>query len=577
MNNIQSEILLSLNGNQNITQRELAKKIGISLGIINQELHFLRVNNYLTDRYEISRRTIKLMKDNSPKKAVILAAGYGQRSVPINLNVPKGLIKVRGEILIEKLIKQLKEAGISDIGIVVGYKKEAYEYLIDLYDVRLIVNTEYSKKNNLFSLSLAGSLSNSYIIPCDVMLSENPFSNEEINSWYLVGSNFQNESQIKATKRKEINIIKHKGNKPVGVAYLNQEDGNKLTKLIKEARNMEEYNDSFWEDLLMEGEKYWIGSKIIGEDKFIEINTYEDLRKADNSSEHLENKIMNVISTALNIDAQEIKEIQIIKKGMTNRSFSFVVFGKKYIMRIPGEGTGELINRLNEASVYDRINGRDICDNVIYFDRLTGYKITEYLENSRTCDPYNEEDLIMCMDKLKNFHGLKIKGLHKFDIFGEIIHYEKLREKKSIFKDYANTKDNLFSTKDWIEKNKKENCLSHIDAIPDNFLIQNNGEVRLIDWEYAGMQDPDLDLAMFAIYSGYTKKDVDHLLEIYYKNKYDNLTKTKIYLYMALAGLLWSNWCEYKGTLGIDFGQYSLDQYRYAKDFYTLAKKEGLF
>ena len=51
----------------------------------------------------------------------------------------------------------------------------------------------------------------------------------------------------------------------------------------------------------------------------------------------------------------------------------------------------------------------------------------------------------------------------------------------------------------------------------------------------------------------------------------DAATRAKIYCYVAMCGLLWSNWCEYKRNLGVEFGEYSLAQYRYAKEFYRYA------
>lgn len=51
-------------------------------------------------------------------------------------------------------------------------------------------------------------------------------------------------------------------------------------------------------------------------------------------------------------------------------------------------------------------------------------------------------------------------------------------------------------------------------------------------------------------------------------------TRIKIYCYIAACGLLWSNWCEYKRNLGVEFGEYSLRQYRYAKDYYRIVQDE---
>lgn len=123
------------------------------------------------------------------RQAVILAAGYGMRMVPINSETPKGLLTVRGEVLIERLIRQLRAAGVNKICVVVGFMKEAFEYLIDDFNVELLVNPEYHQRNNLHSLALAEAyLSDAYILPCDIWCAENPFSREETQSWYMVST-----------------------------------------------------------------------------------------------------------------------------------------------------------------------------------------------------------------------------------------------------------------------------------------------------------------------------------------------------------------------------------------------------
>lgn len=86
-----------------------------------------------------------------------------------------------------------------------------------------------------------------------------------------------------------------------------------------------------------------------------EINTYEQLRETDDSSDQLRTDAIQVICNALDADINNISNITALKKGMTNRSFLFSCKGKKYIMRIPGEGTEQLINRRQEANVYHAI------------------------------------------------------------------------------------------------------------------------------------------------------------------------------------------------------------------------------
>lgn len=285
-----------------------------------------------------------------------------------------------------------------------------------------------------------------------------------------------------------------------------------------------------------------------------------------------------VIAGALKAEAWEITDIKMLKKGMTNRSFLFSCRNRKYIMRIPGEGTGELINREDEAEVYRKISGRGISDNVIYLNPLNGYKITEYFESARVCDASDTEDIRKCMKKLRKFHELELQVGHEFSIFKQIALYETLWKETSRYKDYMRTKERVFSLQSYIRNCVEKKVLTHIDAVPDNFLFikDENGDtdIRLIDWEYAGMQDPHVDIAMFCIYSLYGKEKIDYVIDLYFTEGCPDETRIKIYCYIASCGLLWSNWCEYKRQLGVEFGEYSLRQYLYAKDYYEVVQKE---
>ena len=261
---------------------------------------------------------------------------------------------------------------------------------------------------------------------------------------------------------------------------------------------------------------------------------------------------------------------------MTNRSFKFSVQGKDYIMRIPGEGTDQLINRENEYNVYQKIKDLKISDDLVYISPENGYKITEFLDNARECDPLNPDDVKRAMQTLRQFHDLRLEVEHTFDIFKEIQMYESFWQgKPSIFKDYEETKQNIYSLKPFIDSLEKDWILTHVDANGDNILFLEN-DIRMIDWEYAGMQDPDLDIAMFAIYSLYNRSQIDALIESYYIEGVTQETRMKIYAYIAIGGLLWSNWCEFKRFEGVEFGEYSLRQYRYAKEYYDIVMDEWL-
>lgn len=576
MNIIYSDILKTIIDNRCKSQREIVRLSGYSLGKVNDSVNYLIENGYLNDGFSTTTKTNILKEKSKPKNAIILAAGYGMRMIPINNEVPKGLLEVHGEPLIERIIKQLHEVNIHNIYIVVGFMKESYEYLIDEYGVKLIYNSLYSKRNNLFSLYCAKEHINmSYIVPCDVWCENNPFSSFEFISWYMMTDELTLESDFKVNKKRGVSYIgsNDKGNKVIGISYIDENDSNTLRGKLEEYVDNEKYYNSFWEECFISDKKFLLPSKIVSSKRVFEINTIENLRELDDNSVSLDSEIINCASSTLNVIPKEIKNISALKKGMTNKSFIFTCNGEKYIFRIPGKGTDQLINRKEEADVYSKISKYRICDDIIYINPENGYKITKFLKNCRTCDANNWDDVKKCITKLRDFHNLKIKVNHTFDLFGLIEYYESLRNCKSVYRDYEKTKQNVLSLKNYINKHKAEFVLTHIDAIPDNFLFSDD-EIRLIDWEYAGMQDPHVDLAMFSVYSYYDRDEIDKLINLYFENKCSKETRIKIYCYVAVCGLLWSNWCEYKLSLGVEFGEYSIKQYRYSKDFYKIVKEE---
>ena len=553
-----------------VSQRELAEQLSVSLGKVNQIISNLKQEEFIDENNNITLKTKNYFKNHHPQNAVILAAGYGMRMVPINTEEPKGLLEVKGETLIERLIKQLHEVGVQDIKVVVGFMKEHYEFLIDKYNVKLVVNSHYKDWNNIYSLFLVkDDISDTYILPCDVWFEKNPFSTIEDESWYLFGEVQVPGSNWQVKNNEKVRFNSSKGNKMIGLAYLNEMQGKNISKLLEKSIEEKQYT-SFWEDVLENKKNFLLKGKLISDNSHAEINSYEQLLDLDSGSTHLKNDAIEIIEDILKVNKKDIHNIHTLKKGMTNRSFIFTVNNKRYIMRIPGEGTDKLIDRKEEYDVYQRVKKEPYTETILYLNPDSGYKISEFLENTRNSDANNIQDVKKSMSVLRKFHNQNYQVDHTFDLWKQIDFYESLRKTASAYRDYEEIKDWVLKLKPFIEDNVTKWSLCHIDANYDNFLIDQNNNVFLIDWEYAGMQDTDLDIAMYAIYAGYTKEKIDQLINIYYENKVSNNLRYKIYAYVAVGGLLWSNWCEYKQSLGLDFGEYSLAQYRYAKEYSKL-------
>jgi len=588
--------------NPGATQRELAAATKLSLGLVNSTLKesleagLIEYNQNKRGNISITKKGQKQLDVYKVKNAIILAAGFGSRFVPLTYEKPKGLLKVYGQPMIERQIEQLIEKGINEIIIVVGYKKESFDYLIDKYGVKLIYNPEYGSKNNLSSLYCAREwLDNSYILMSDFYIESNIFNLYESRSWYscVYIKDNTGEWYVTASATDKIESIKVGGKDSwalIGPAYFTSALSGVFRAHLIDYYSRPGTSDYYWEQILID----YIKTMPIYMNKqtgnVLEFENLEELRLFDHTYNDTSNsKIMKTIANIFNCTEDKILDIKPIKIGMTNHSFTFTFNGTKYIMRIPGEGTDKMIDREQEYRVYEIVSKLNLCDDVVHIDPETGYKVTKFLESARVCNPLDINDVKTCMQKLREFHSMKLNVDHTFDIFERIEYYESLwLTPESYFSDYQETKDNVMSLKTHIDSAGKDWVLTHIDAVPDNFLFEETDKgqkIRLIDWEYSGMQDPHVDIAMFAVYAMYDREQVEALIDSYFDSSPCHCeeqsdaaihkgcskdTRLKIYAYIAMCGMLWSNWCEYKSHMGVEFGEYSLRQYRFAKDYYRI-------
>ena len=256
--------------------------------------------------------------------------------------------------------------------------------------------------------------------------------------------------------------------------------------------------------------------------------------------------------------------------GMTNSSILIDVNSKKYIVRLPGKGSNELINRKQEYRVYNFLHNLKY-DNLTVFISPDGMKITKYITNPRNCDPNKSTDVMACMTKLREFHELELRpNVEYFSLTANIDKYRelaKIRNHAPRVK-YEEVYNRCLQIAAWIERQPRKCCLCQIDANPDNAVFAgSSGIPTLIDWEYAGLQDPHVDIAMWATYCNYSTEQFNTIMSNYFCKDIDNNTRHKIYGYAALAGMLWYNWCIYKQNCGVTYGDYTNNQFEYADKY----------
>ena len=571
MNRRDKDLLLLLSARTCASQREMAEACGCSLGAVNASVHTLLTEGYIDAAMALTPKSHALLQACAPRRAVLLAAGPDR---PFSLTAtPRPLLEVEGEPLIQRLIRQLQEVGIRDITVVIGYQKERFEYLIDLCGVELVVNPLYALRNNLHSLALvAHRLENAYVVPCDLWFRDNPFRSRELYSWYMVTQTATATGTLRINRKQELVVADPAtgGNAMVGVSYLMGQEAAAVRQRLARMDADRRYEGAFWEETLYEGDKLLVGAREIPADQAIEIHSREDWRGGPRT------KAADIAADALGVPPEEITHLTPLKKGAVNHTYSFVCRGERYALRIPIPGADPWINRAAEAEVYRTLADRSLADEVVYLHPDTGVKISRYIEHDHACDPQNPQDVSLCMSGLRAFHQQRLTVPYDFELFGSIDYFESLWQgTPSAYADYAHTKERVFALREYIDRQPKDRCLTHIDPVPDNFLMINDStDLRLIDWEYAAMQDPHLDIAMFCLYALYDRDQVDRVIAAYFPEGCDDAVRLKIYCYIAAGGLLWSNWCEYLQKTGTEFGGYSLRQYRYTKEYYRLAHRE---
>ena len=400
-----------------ITQRELAQKMSLSLGSVNTLIKEALSLNYITKCDNMTVLTLSGLEYLSAFKvdrAIIMAAGFGSRFVPLTFETPKGLLEVFGERMIERQIKQLHEVGIYDIVIVVGYLKEHFDYLIDKYNVKLVYNPDYSTKNNISTLHYAAEYIkgfNVYILSSDNWMRENMYHRYEPYSWYssIYMEGNTNEWVLKFNKKREITDIKVGGKDAYvmyGPVYFCKDFSNVFIPILEKAFFTPGSDDWYWENVLMneiKAENKYLPAMHINpqpDNQVYEFENLEELRAFDDRyKENSGNVALELIAKVFDIPQSRIKGLRTLKAGMTNKSFLFEVDNQSYICRIPGKGTDVLIDRKHEYDSYMAVKDLHITERIIYFDRESGYKISKFYDGSRNADPENKEEMGRCMEE----------------------------------------------------------------------------------------------------------------------------------------------------------------------------------
>ena len=559
------------------------------------------------------------------RNAIILAAGKSTRFAPFTYERPKGLFRVKGEILIERQINQLIEAGVQDIYIVVGYMKEKFFYLEQKYpQVHLLINNKFGAKGNLYSLYVAKDyLRNSYVSYADYYFTKNPFLEDISERTTVKGEFYYNRSYHACVYRagkfnefscteSDANVITHVdlGGRDqmamVGHAYFNEAFSLRFVEFLEKEINEFRVSSLFWEEYFERHIKeLTLYVKPMNEGDFFEFNSIDDLRQFDSDFLfNVDSDIIKNICETLHCDPNGIKDIAVINAGLTNVSFKFTVDGVEYVYRHPGGTAGNLIDRT--AEMFSQLTAKSLnVDKSVITMTLGGWKLSYCVQDLVECDfrKYPEQ-----MKKGMAY----LRELHKVDVsfdaikskFAEIAQTmpmtaeEKEKylnalvrvEDENLVKDFDNveeclklmrigslTKGNLLSEfADEIEKVKRldtylkedakrlgiARCCCHNDIYEPNFLATKDGDLYLIDWEYAGINDPANDICGFFSRYDYSDEQIEAFIREYIGPDASENEYRHVWAFIPVAAFYWMGWGFYKGSVGEDDGFFFLPAYR---------------
>lgn len=269
--------------------------------------------------------------------AIIMAAGTASRFAPLSYETHKALIEVKGEILIERQIRQLIEAGITEIIVITGYMANRFSYLAEKYGVKLVHNNEYLYKNNVSSIyAVRDKLKNTIICSSDNYYYENPFTRSFEESSYsaVYASGITDEWCIK-DKEGWIDDVSIGGVDSwimLGYSFWTEAFSKRFSLILTDEYNRPETANKLWESLYVEHIKE-LPMKVIKYDAgmIFEFDTLDELREFDHSYiNDSRSSILKQISKELAVPESEIRDLEVYK-DRDNRSAGFTfVAGKKY-------------------------------------------------------------------------------------------------------------------------------------------------------------------------------------------------------------------------------------------------------
>ncbi|HEY4552443.1 MAG TPA: NTP transferase domain-containing protein [Bacillaceae bacterium] len=616
---IKFRLLEIISKNPKLSQKKLAELASVSIGKVNYLINELVEGQYLEveksgrsfhyivtekardfllkelDEFQETKLNLHDNEEKEVKQAVILAAGN-----KTDFDKPVCLVEIaEGVTLLDRNLRILKNNGIEKVVIVTGYKKEAFQSVHLPNNVILVQNDRYKWTGTMASLAeVKNEINDDFLLIEDDILIEEVaiqklIAHEERDCILIMNESDSRDQAFIEIRNgylykisKDLSQLNRIDGEMIGVTKISMPVFGEMLDLYKDNRNP--YMN--YEYMLLDvSRKIDIGYLKMNDLVWGEIDNldhYDQVKRRiypllKRKEENLKKtEVRKLVASALNVPVDAVQNI-ISFGGMTNINYRVTVNGENFVARIPGNGTKEFINRIQEKENLELGSRLGINPEQLYFNLETGMKITRMIPGAETLTPRTtkkEEIMVMVTEVLRKLHHSGEVMNNTFDPFELMEKYEALAfgENIELYDGYWDVKEDVMALKNYYHSLEVNIAPCHIDCLHENFIKSGDNKLYLIDWEYAGMCDPMWDIAAHMMESEFSPSEEELFLIHYFQGEASVEDRKKILLHKIFQDFLWSIWTSFKEAKGDDFGTYGIDRFNRGKENIKLFKRTYL-
>ena len=530
-----------------------------------RNMPLLEKADLVTSQGDLSRKGEEVLESYRVSGAVILAIGNEPGVFPFSHQMPMGMLTVKGQVLIERQIEQLLEAGVSDITLVIGRMREQFFYLSEKYGVKLLTYSDHQNRNDHAAVLMMGDhLRNAYILRAGEYYECNPFAPHVFKSTCLgLPAKSQDGGRVISCEAGSVRIV--------GPVFLDRDDAEKLLAIIGDSYDLPGTLSMAWEDFLFDrANGFDLSVRLYPCGSIRRFETLEDLCSFDpDFILNLDPQIMENIHKALGRDCGKISGFCPIGSGMTNLTFMFFAGGVPYVYRHPGNGTESVVNRQAEGRAIRIAHELGLVDSFIDGDSSRGWLVSDYLADCVPFDYTDQDHVARSLAAIRTLHESGEGIPYSFDPYQDAMKLlDVLRsEAYPLPRDFPQMEECACQLAEHFHAESGEPVLCHNDFYAPNILIHGD-DLDLIDWEYAAMSDYANEIGNFVSQgSGYSIEQAQDILPYYFGRKPSFEEMRHCMAAIGIVGFQWYVWALFKEMKRQSVGPWLETYYRAANLF----------